>query len=141
MVVFYAPEACNSCGYNNLYLWEEMVELTSNGRYDVWLDSAGQFLKDNPEYAGNRRFSTFLLDSSGKAVLMGDPLFNEALYQLYRQTIGMEGVSDAGMTDAVHLAEDPSLVFDRRIYDLGVLPLGAVTEIELVARIQSVKIL
>lgn len=133
LVVFYAPEACNSCGYNNLYLWEEMVELTSDGRYEVWLDSAGRFLKDNPEYAGNRRFSTFLLDSSGKAVLMGDPLFNEALYQLYRQTIGMEGVSDAGMTDAVHLAEDPSLVFDRRIYDLGVLPLGAVTEIELVA--------
>lgn len=160
LVVFYAPEACNSCGYNNLYLWEEMmeyaaihpeklrnyfifspsgrsleemVELTSNGRYDVWLDSAGQFLKDNPEYAGNRRFSTFLLDSSGKAVLMGNPLFNETLYQLYRRTIGMEEVSDAGMTDAVHLAEDPSLVFDRRIYDLGVLSLGAVTEIELVA--------
>ncbi len=31
LVVFYAPEACNSCGYNNLYLWEEMVELTSDG--------------------------------------------------------------------------------------------------------------
>ena len=160
LVVFYAPDACNSCGYNNLFLWEEMmeyaeihpeklrnyfifspsgsgieemVELISNGRYQVWLDSTGQFLKDNPKYAGNQRFSTFLLDSSGKAVLMGNPLFNETLYQLYRRTIGMEEVNDAGMTDVVHLAEDPSLVFDRRIYDLGVLPSGTVTDIGLIA--------
>lgn len=160
LVVFYDSTSCNSCGYNSLYLWQEMIEfaeeypdrlsnyfifspsqeglremrhLYDSGEYEVWLDSAGMFLKHNPDYDDIRRFSIFLLDTSSRAVLVGNPLFNETLYQLYREVIGMDYAPSASMIENADLAADQALVFETVLYDLGQIERGRVVDVDILA--------
>lgn len=160
LVSFFDSTACNTCGYNSLYLWGEMMDFASaypdkltnyfifspsskdlslmeefvkSGKYPIWLDSTGKFLKNNPDYAENKKFSTFLLDTSGRAVLVGEPLFNETLYQLYREVIGMDYVPSASMIENADLAADPALVFDTVLYDLGQMERGSVVNVSIPA--------
>lgn len=160
LVVFFDSASCTTCGYNNLYLWDEMIEFSSenpmvlqnyfifspslhsvdelrdlidNGKYNVWLDTNNLFLESNPAYAENTRFTTFLINNEGKAVLMGNPIFNEPLYQLYRNTIGFESGTGFSILDSLDLKSDPSLVFDRRMYNLGTVHQNETVNIRLTA--------
>lgn len=160
LVSFFDSTACNTCGYNSLYLWGEMMDFASaypdkltnyfifspsskdlylmeefakSGKYTIWLDSSGWFLKNNPDYARNPLFATFLLDTSGRAVLVGEPLFNETLYQLYREVIGMDYAPFASMIQNADLAADPSLAFDTVLYDLGQIERGSAVDVDIIA--------
>ena len=55
--------------------------------YPVLLDEKGAFPAANSQIPADGRFHTFLLDKNGKVVLVGDPVNNPALWELYKTTI------------------------------------------------------
>lgn len=55
--------------------------------YPILLDEKGLFPAANPHIPADSRFHTFLLDKTGKVVLVGDPVNNPNLWELYKTTI------------------------------------------------------
>jgi hypothetical protein len=55
--------------------------------YPLLLDGSGAFSAANPHIPTDNRFHTFLIDKNGKVVLVGDPVNNPALWELYKTTI------------------------------------------------------
>jgi hypothetical protein len=65
-------------------LWAiDMAQLN----YPVFIDEWGAFPTANPHIPTDSRFHTFLLDKNGKVVLVGDPVNNPPLWELYKSTI------------------------------------------------------
>jgi uncharacterized protein YcfL len=55
--------------------------------YPILLDDRGMFPAANPHIPADNRFHTFLLDKNGKVVLVGNPVNNPGLWELYKTTI------------------------------------------------------
>jgi hypothetical protein len=55
--------------------------------YPILLDEHGLFPRANPQIPTDARLHTFLLDRDGKVVLVGDPVRNPELWELYKKTI------------------------------------------------------
>jgi hypothetical protein len=55
--------------------------------YPILLDDGGLFPAANPHIPADKMFHTFLIDKNGKVVLVGDPVNNPALWELYKTTI------------------------------------------------------
>ena len=55
--------------------------------YPIYIDTANQFYKLNPHIPANNLMHSFLLDSEGKVVLVGNPIQNQAMFDLYKKTI------------------------------------------------------
>jgi len=55
--------------------------------YPVFIDFNGSFVKQNPKIPKNRQLHSFLLDKNNKVVLIGSPLYNPMLWELYKRTI------------------------------------------------------
>lgn len=160
LIVLFDSTVCNACGYNSLYLWNEIIQygennpdklqcffifspseeemenmkvLESSGIYDICVDISGLFSDNNPDYVNNPAFNTFLINKQGKPVLMGNPIFNNSLYKLYSKTLGMESTSDSDFLDNLLLASDSSLSFDREIYHIGHIIQGETVDVSLIA--------
>ncbi len=67
----------------------EVIQTLKSTRFDypILLDEKGLFPAANPHIPADKRFHTFLLDRNGKVVLVGDPLHNPQLWELYKTTI------------------------------------------------------
>lgn len=116
MVIFYDSTVCSSCQMSRIWEWEDVVGLSkaTNGKfspvfvfnppkgkinelkialktypfkYPVFLDEDGEFIKHNPELPANTLLHTFLVDKNNKVVLVGKPVGNEQLWELYKSTI------------------------------------------------------
>jgi hypothetical protein len=68
---------------------EEMIQTLKETRFDypVFIDENQAFPAANPHIPTDNRFHTFLIDKNGKVVLVGDPVNNPALWELYKTTI------------------------------------------------------
>lgn len=55
--------------------------------YLIWIDENSEFLTMNPHLPHDMRLRSFLLDKNRKVVLIGDPLYNPRLWELYKTTI------------------------------------------------------
>jgi hypothetical protein len=55
--------------------------------YPILLDENGLFPAANPHIPADSRFHTFLIDKNGRVVLVGDPVNNPQLWELYKTTI------------------------------------------------------
>lgn len=55
--------------------------------YPALIDENGLFPAANPHIPADSRFHTFLLDKNGKVILIGDPVNNPPLWELYKSTI------------------------------------------------------
>jgi hypothetical protein len=55
--------------------------------YPILLDDRGLFPAANPHIPADQMFHTFLIDKNGKVVLVGDPVNNPQLWELYKTTI------------------------------------------------------
>lgn len=116
LVVFYDSVVCSSCRINRMYEWQEVIA-TSIGLkhkfnavfifspregaesqlitslkaaqldYPVFIDSEALFLKRNPGIPSGEIFHTFLLDRQNRVVLVGNPVGNEQLWELYKKEI------------------------------------------------------
>lgn len=115
MVIYFDSLGCNSCRVNKLYEWNEILAfcldsvsgcavnfifspagdenklrdiLCENGQdYPIFIDVSGDFPRMNPSIPTDNRFHVFLLDGSGRVVLVGNPVYNLPLWDLYKATL------------------------------------------------------
>lgn len=116
MVILYDSTVCGSCKISQIWQWQIVTDYAKvmqdkfepififaptvkNERevrmslklhpfgHPVFMDSEQKFLAANPAIPQNKALHTFLLDKNGKVVLVGEPLNNEKLWDLYKTTI------------------------------------------------------
>lgn len=117
MLVYFDAETCASCALSRIWEWDEVSHITqaSNGKYQtlfiftpkqkdlstvkrvfqgihmenklVYIDDRQDFITNNPTIPEDAMFHTFLLDRKNKIVLVGNPVHNEKLWELYKKTI------------------------------------------------------
>ena len=117
MVIYFDAETCASCALSRIWEWDEVSHITqaSNGKYQtlfiftpkqkdlstvkrvfqgmhmenklVYIDDRQDFITNNPTIPEDAMFHTFLLDRKNKIVLVGNPVHNEKLWELYKNTI------------------------------------------------------
>lgn len=116
-LIFYIDSAgCSSCAIKDIYLWNDFVEYaeefdnrlkyyfifspkkndeysvrfalkTNNFDYPVILDSKGEFKKRNPHIPKNPLLHTFLLDKDNKVILVGNPLNNPKIEEMFYKIV------------------------------------------------------
>lgn len=119
LVLFYGKDECSSCAINHLYddlsgfeelenvdnckvmvlfsltTDEEQVEVPEKIRelkfpFPIYVDVYGDFYRANADFPSDKRFHSFLLGVDGHPVLIGNPLSNEKLRELFdRIVVGM----------------------------------------------------
>ena len=114
VLVYYNAEGCTPCKLKELPLWHNLkgelpdslaeflfVLNTANTtiqelnqtlagfhfEHPVLLDTAGIFERSNPQMPDNPLFHTFLLDRDNRVVLVGSPIGNPKMWELYKSTI------------------------------------------------------
>ncbi len=55
--------------------------------YPIYIDTANMFAKLNPCIPANKLMHSFLLDATNRVVLVGNPMQNQAMFDLYKKTI------------------------------------------------------
>ncbi len=109
---YYDAEGCTPCKLKQLALWRGMMNEQAQIRYlyvlntqniaqkelkwtlegmridyPVYLDTAGLFERSNPGLPATPVFHTFLLDRENRVVLVGSPIGNAKMWDLYKSTI------------------------------------------------------
>lgn len=99
----------------------EIRELLQRDRFDrpVCIDTADRLNRAN-RFPSVFRFQTFLLDKDNRVVLIGNPVHNPAIADLYLDRLGGRKAT-APDTEAI---PSTTLETDRKEYDLGRIPLG-----------------
>lgn len=109
---YYNAEGCTPCRLKELAMWRGPMSEQTQIRYlyvlntqnialkelkwtlegmridhPVYLDTAGLFERSNPGLPTNPVFHTFLLDKENRVVLVGSPIGNPKMWELYKSTI------------------------------------------------------
>ncbi|MFR9531606.1 MAG: hypothetical protein SNH05_09625 [Rikenellaceae bacterium] len=114
MIVYTDSTSCNTCALNKLYLWDDLINYAKpyNGTlkfyfifnppkgenirlalrnsmldYPMLLDSLGEFERLNPHLPKNKAMHTFLLDENNNVVLVGNPLHNPKIEQMFKDIV------------------------------------------------------
>ena len=116
LVVYVDSVVCSSCRIDQMFDYEEIINYreeigggfipiflfapprtkidevlrtleSTQFNYPILLDEAHVFSQANPHLPADSRLHTFLLDKNGKVVLVGDPVNNPPLWELYKTTI------------------------------------------------------
>ena len=115
LIVWYDSLGCASCEASKMYVWNDIVteadslspfriiylftpkkedllkiSITLKADrldYPVFIDQNATFVRQNPNLPKNKQLHSFLLDKDNKVVMVGSPLFNPALWRLYKNTI------------------------------------------------------
>ncbi|MDR2585250.1 MAG: hypothetical protein LBC84_03385 [Prevotellaceae bacterium] len=116
LVVWHDSLACGICEVSRMFKWDELVAdvdsmsqwfsiiflftppekdmhiLTTTLKdarfnYPVFIDQNATFVEQNQKLPKNSLLHTFLLDKNNKVVLVGSPLHNPVLWELYKSTI------------------------------------------------------
>lgn len=115
-VSYFNAEGCTSCKLKDLYTWRRLLhqedslpqwrslfcififntskmvypeQTLSTYRFNhpMIIDSLGDFERANPGLPTNPQFHTFLLDRNNHVVLVGSPIGNPKMWELYKSTI------------------------------------------------------
>ncbi len=116
LVIWADSVACSSCRLNNIFEYDEIIHFREEAGekyvpiflfspshakindvtqtldkirfdYPIVIDERQAFPAANPHIPADSRFHTFLLDRNGKVILVGDPVNNPQLWELYKSTI------------------------------------------------------
>jgi len=116
LVVYTDTADCATCVLKNMYRWNGLLERLSKygTRFEtcfifhplprhmenfqlamekftssspVYLDTLGVFERTNPQIPADRDMHTFLLDSVGNVLLVGNPLWNDKIKELFWRTV------------------------------------------------------
>lgn len=116
LVSYFDATGCSSCKLKDLYTWRRLLaqgdslpewkslqclfifntsrmecpeQTLSAYRFNhrMLLDSLGCFEQANPELPADPLFHTFLLDRENRVVLVGSPIGNPRMWELYKTTI------------------------------------------------------
>lgn len=129
MVVYFDSEVCATCELSRIWEWNEFAGIaeTSEGRFQmlfvfaprpddlkavkkalrmvegqnklIFIDERQQFAAANPAIPEEGIFHTFLLDGDNRVVLVGNPVYNETLQELYKTTIRQLLANDGRLPD------------------------------------------
>ena len=116
-IVYSDSVSCTPCAINKMYLWNSFLDysksyngqlnfyfifcparkdfqemklaLIKNSRfnYPIILDTLGQFAKLNPHLPKNKALHTFLLDENNNVILVGNPLHNKKIKEMFDQIV------------------------------------------------------
>ena len=116
LIVWHDSLLCGSCEISKMSAWNETIKYADSlaqwfrliylftpkkgeyrrlimalkaDRFDypVFIDHNATFIKQNLNLPKNRQLHSFLLDKNNKVVLVGSPLYNFSLWELYKRTI------------------------------------------------------
>ena len=116
MIALFDSTFCASCHLPNMKVWNEVIAYSkaSHSRFEpififspkqeevvslkqslrdnmfewpLFIDENGDFLKNNHVIPQDSRFHTFLLNSENKIILVGSPVNNEVLWDMYKEQI------------------------------------------------------
>jgi len=116
LVVYVDSLSCSPCAVTQMYKYNEVIDLYEKTKgafyplfifspshdglqetetslqlyrlnYPILLDDEGMFSAANPHIPADSRFHTFLLDKKGEVILVGDPVKNPDLWELYKTAI------------------------------------------------------
>lgn len=113
IVVYFSPMVCTPCNLDRLFDMEELEEKWTNVevvyilsyikdedemeiksyleewdfKSTVYLDKGNRFAKENPVLPRNPNYHTFLLDSEGKILIVGNPMLSTDVRNLYENLI------------------------------------------------------
>lgn len=116
MIVWYDTTACSSCNLKGIGMWNDIVKYSrdtvqgfepvfifspnkenlnnfeiqtkiTDFDFPILADYNNKFIEANPQIPRDRRYHVFLLDNNGKVVLVGNPMYNPRLWNLYKETI------------------------------------------------------
>ncbi len=116
LLVFIDSSECSSCSVNKMFLWDNLIEysrkykgnlkfyfifspqkqdkesvqiaLTNNAfDYPVFIDSLGEFERWNPHLPKNKALHTFLLDENNNVILVGNPLHNKKIEEMFYKVV------------------------------------------------------
>ena len=122
LVIWYDSLSCSSCEVSQMYMWnnitahaeslaewfsiiflftpkmEELPKLSltlqsDEFNYPLFIDRNANFFKQN-NLPKNRHLHCFLLDRDNRVVMVGNPLFNTNLWELYKSTIQKMIIND-----------------------------------------------
>ena len=112
LVVYSDSTVCSSCKLKNMHLWDDFLEKlvhysdrvqcyfifapsnkkmydakltlrTYSPNYPVFIDTLRIFEKENPHLSKNPRLHTFLLDENNNVLLVGNPLENKKIEEMF----------------------------------------------------------
>jgi len=63
------------------YVWEKKIDMP------VLLDIHNEFIQFNPWLPENEKFHSFLLNKKNEIVLVGSPIYNHKMWQLYKSLL------------------------------------------------------
>ena len=116
LVVYSDSSACSSCAIKRMYNWDSFIKYAEKyqGRlkfyflfyparkdikalkfdlrantfdYPIFIDSAGVFEKENTHLPKNHQLHTFLLDKDNKVILVGNPLENKKIEEMFYKIV------------------------------------------------------
>lgn len=116
LIVYTDSVECSSCVVSKMYLWNSFIEYAKSygGRlkyyyilsprkqdvnkvrialagtileYPVIIDSLGEFEKLNPHLPKDRLLHTFLLDENNNVILVGNPLLNKKIKEMFYKIV------------------------------------------------------
>lgn len=124
-VVYWDSINCTSCAIHQLELWKPLLEYSENYNgllnfyfifhpskkdidtfqivlgentnfdYPILIDTLGEFERLNPHLPKNQALHTFLLDENNRVILVGNPLRNkkikEMFYKIVEEKLGKPG--------------------------------------------------
>ena len=124
IVVYFDSMSCQSCSIKRIPEWDEFIDslsricsdsevifvlspkttdyrearnamITFSRDYKIALDSMGTFANSNPCLSNDARFHTFLLNPQNEIIIVGSPLNNQAMWNLYKNELArMHGMNN-----------------------------------------------
>ena len=124
LVVYADSVGCTACAINHIYTWSSLVDYAkgfsgrlkfyfifspmkrevrstellianTNFDYPILIDTLGEFERLNPHLPKNQALHTFLLDENNRVILVGNPLRNkkikEMFYKIVEDKLGKPG--------------------------------------------------
>jgi len=114
LVVWYDSTGCSPCRIQQMYKWYEIIDYAKESEqkfrvififtprqgediakslisfnYPVYIDKKTDFIINNHRLPQKETFKTFLLDQNNKIVMVGNPIGNEKLWELYKERINI----------------------------------------------------
>lgn len=116
LIVYADSVECTACAINHINLWERFINyakqfddqlrfyfiffpmqkelhgiklMIANTKFDypILLDSLGEFERLNPHLPQNKALHTFLLDENNNVLLVGNPLHNKKIEEMFYKVV------------------------------------------------------
>ena len=117
LIVFVDSTECSKCRIDNFIRYESLFELSrttgsfevllllsvrnseyqnvvdhlvlSSQSYPVYIDTENNFRRGNPIIPDNSSMHSFSLDSDNRVILVGDPIYNESIMDLFQKMFNL----------------------------------------------------